>query len=119
MEPHPLYQKILREHRLFKKLSDSQLTELIESSQLLNLERGSYLLRQGEACNHFGFIISGSIKVYRLTPDGHEKVFEVISERNTCAEAMLFIDTGTYIATAQTVQPTQLLWFSNTTYKRL
>ena len=119
MEPHPLYQKILREHPLFKKLSDSQLTELIEDSQLLNLERGAYVFRQGEACNHFGFIIAGSIKIYRLNPDGQEKVFDVISERNTCAEAMLFLDTGTYVATAQTVQPSQLLWFSNATYTRL
>ena len=32
---------------------------------------------------------------------------------------MLFIDTGTYVATAQTVQPTQMLWFSNAIYTRL
>lgn len=119
MEPHPLYQKILREHHLFAALNDAQITQLIEESQLVNLEKGAYVFRQGDPCNHFGFVISGSVKIYRLTPDGQEKVFEVIGDRNTFAEAMMFMSTGTYVATAQTVLPTQLLLLSNATYTRL
>ncbi len=64
-------------------------------------------------------MISGSVKIYRLTPDGQEKVFEVIGDRDTFAEAMMFMGTGTYVATAQTVLPTQLLLLSNATYTRL
>lgn len=119
MEPHPLYQQIVREHPLFRALSDLQLSQLLEDSQLLNLKKGVDVFRQGEPCNHFGFIISGSVKIYRLTPDGQEKVFEVIGDRKTCAETMMFMDTGQYTATAQTLQPTQLLWFPNTTYTNL
>ncbi len=119
MEPHPLYQHIVREHPLFRALSDQQLSQLLEDSQLLNLNKGVDIFRQGEPCTHFGFIISGSIKIYRLTSDGQEKVFEVIGDRKTCAEAMIFIDTSQYTATAQTLQPTQLLWFSNASYIRL
>lgn len=119
LEPHPLYQKILREHHLFSALNESQLSQLIEESQLLNLDKGAYVFRQGEICNNFGFIISGSVKIYRLTADGQEKVFEVIGERHTFAEAMMFMDTGNYVATAQTVLPTQLLLLSNATYTRL
>lgn len=119
MEPHPLYQQILREHHLFAALDDSQLTELLEASQLLNLERGAYVFRQGDDCTSFGFIISGSVKVYRLSSDGQEKVFHVVGERKTFAEAMMFMDNGKYVATAQTVAPTQLLMLSNATYTRL
>lgn len=119
MEPHPLYQKILREHHLFAALNDAQITQLIEESQLVNLEKGAYVFRQGDPCNSFGFVISGSVKIYRLTPDGQEKVFEVIGDRNIFAEAMMFMGTGAYVATAQTVLPTQLLLLSNVTYTRL
>ena len=119
MEPHPLYQKILREHHLFVALNDTQITQLIEESQLVNLEKGAYVFRQGDPCHHFGFVISGSVKIYRLTPDGQEKVFGVIGDRDTFAEAMMFMGTGTYVATAQTVLPTQLLLLSNATYARL
>lgn len=119
MEPHPLYQKILRENPLFSALNDLQITQLLEESQLLNIEKGAYIFRQGDVCQHFGFIISGSVKIYRLAADGQEKVFEVMGDRGTFAEAMMFMGTGTYVATAQAVLPTQLLMLSNITYIRL
>lgn len=57
MEPHPLYQKILRENPLFSALNDLQITQLLEESQLLNIEKGAYIFRQGDVCQHFGFIL--------------------------------------------------------------
>lgn len=119
MEPHPLYQKILREHHLFQPLTEAQLAKLLEESQLVNLAKDEYVFHQGDPCTQFGFVISGSVKIYRLTPDGQEKVFEVIGDRKTFAEAMMFMDTQQYVATAQAVAPTQLLQLSNNTYKQL
>ncbi len=119
MEPHPLHQKILREHHLFQPLTDAQMSHLLEESQLLNLDKDEYVFRQGDTCQHFGFVISGSIKIYRLTPDGQEKVFEVIGDRKTFAEAMMFMDTKNYVATAQAVAPSQLLLLSADTYMNL
>lgn len=119
MEPHPLYQHILREHHLFQPLTGAQLTKLLEDCQLLNLDKDAYVFRQGETCTHFAFVISGSIKIYRLTADGQEKVFEVISERKTFAEAMMFMDQANYVATSQTTSPTQLLLIPNSSYKQL
>lgn len=119
MEPHPLHQKILREHHLFQPLTDAQMSQLLEESQLVNLDKDDYVFRQGDACQHFGFVISGSIKIYRLTPDGQEKVFEVIGDRKTFAEAMMFMDTQNYVATAQAVAPSQLLLLSSAAYMGL
>jgi len=119
MEPHPLYQKILREHHLFQPLTEAQLAKLLEESQLVNLEKDEYVFHQGEACVNFGFVISGSIKIYRLTPDGQEKVFEVVGDRKTFAEAMMFMDHQKYVATSQAVMPTQMLLIPNTSYKGL
>ncbi len=119
MEPHPLYQKILREHHLFRPLSEQQLARLLEDCQLINLEKDDYVFHQGESCHSFGFVISGSIKVYRLTPDGQEKIFEVIGDRKTFGEAMMFMGTETYVATAQAVIPSQLLLLPNQSYKNM
>lgn len=119
MEPHPLYQQILREHHLFSALNDAQLSQLLNDSQLLNLEKGAHVFQQGEPCRHFGFIISGSVQIYRLTVDGQEKVFEVIGERSSFAEAMMLMGEGTYVANAKTLQPTQLLFLSSASYTRL
>ena len=58
------------------------------------------------------------MKIYRLTPEGQEKILEVTNERNTFAEAMMFMDTPNYVATAQAVVPSQLFRFSNKAYLR-
>jgi CRP-like cAMP-binding protein len=116
---HRVHHQILRSHHLFEPLSEEQLNELLGTSQLLNLEKGDQLFRQGEPAHHFYFVISGCVKIYRLTPDGQEKVFEVIGDRQTFAEAMMLMDTPNYVASAQAIGPTQVYRFSNGTYMRL
>lgn len=116
---HRVHNQILRSHHLFEPLSDEQMDELMGASQLLNLDKGDNLFHQGEPAHAFYFVISGAIKIYRLTPDGQEKVFEVIGNRQTFAEAMMLMDTPNYVASAQAVCPTQVYRFSNAAYMRL
>ncbi|CDZ95813.1 Crp/Fnr family transcriptional regulator [Pseudomonas saudiphocaensis] len=116
---HRVHNQILRSHHLFEPLNDEQMDELMSASQLLNLDKGDNLFHQGEPAHSFYFVISGAIKIYRLTPDGQEKVFEVIGNRQTFAEAMMLMDTPNYVASAQAVCPSQVYRFSNTAYMRL
>ncbi|WP_313137708.1 cyclic nucleotide-binding domain-containing protein, partial [Stutzerimonas nitrititolerans] len=116
---HRVHHQILRSHHLFEPLNDEQMDELMNASQLLNLDKGDNLFHQGEPAHSFYFVISGAIKIYRLTPDGQEKVFEVIGNRQTFAEAMMLMDTPNYVASAQAVCPSQVYRFSNTAYMRL
>ena|SRR5690554_1439890 len=116
---HRVHNQILRSHHLFEPLNDEQMDELMNASQLLNLDKGDNLFHQGEPAHSFYFVISGAIKIYRLTPDGQEKVFEVIGNRQTFAEAMMLMDTPNYVASAQAVCPSQVYRFSNTAYMRL
>lgn len=116
---HRVHNQILRSHHLFEPLNDEQLDELMGTSQLLNLDKGDTLFHQGETALSFYFVISGAVKIYRLTPDGQEKVFEVIGNRQTFAEAMMLMDTPNYVASAQAVGPTQVYRFSNSTYMHL
>lgn len=114
-----VHHQILRSHHLFEPLSDEQLDKLLATSQLLNLDKGDNTFHQGEPADSFYFVLSGAIKIYRLTPDGQEKVFEVIGNRQTFAEAMMFMDTPNYVAAAQAIGPAQLYRFSNATYLEL
>ena len=119
MALHRVHNQILRSHHLFEPLNDEQMDELMNASQLLNLDKGDNLFHQGEPAHSFYFVISGAVKIYRLTPDGQEKVFEVIGNRQTFAEAMMLMDTPNYVASAQAVCPSQVYRFPNTTYMRL
>lgn len=116
---HRVHHQILRSHHLFEPLNEEQLDQLMSTSHLLSVEKGEPLFRQGEPADSFYFVIAGAVKIFRLTPDGQEKVFEVVSERQTFAEAMMLMDTPNYVASAEAVCPTQLYRISNHTYMRL
>jgi len=114
-----VHHQILRSHHLFEPLSETQLDALLQTARLLNVDKGAKLFHQGEPAHAFYFVISGTVKIYRLTPDGQEKVFEVIGNRQTFAEAMMLMDTPDYVASAQAIAPSQLYRFSNSTYMEL
>ena len=116
---HRVHSQILRSHHLFEPLSEEQMDELMSTSQLLNVDKGAPLFRQGDPATAFYFVISGSVKIYRLTPDGQEKVFDVIGERQAFAEAMMLMDTPNYVACAEAIGPTQLYKLSSHTYMQL
>ena len=116
---HRVHHQILRSHHLFEPLNEDQMDELMGTSQLLSIDKGEPLFRQGEPANAFYFVIAGAVKIYRLTPDGQEKVFEVIGNRQTFAEAMMLMDTPNYVASAEALCPTQLYRIANSTYMRL
>lgn len=119
MQLQRVHQQLLQTHHLFEPLTTNQLRELLSASELLNLNKGDYVFHQGEPAHSFYYIISGCVKIYRLTPEGQEKILEVVSERNTFAEAMMLMDTPNYVATVQAVTPTQLFRISNKAYLRL
>lgn len=119
MLAHRVHQQILSNHHLFNVLNEEQLDQLLNSSSLLNLEKGDQLFHQGEPAHAFYFVISGAVKIYRLTPEGQEKVLEVVGSRQTFAEAMMLMDTLNYVASAQALEPTQVYRFSNRTYMEL
>jgi len=116
---HRIHQQILRSHHLFEPLSEEQMEELMGNSQLLNIDKGAPLFLQGEPASSFYFIISGSVKVYRLAADGQEKVFDVINARQTVAEAMLLTDSADYSACAEALEPTQLYRLPSNVYLHL
>ncbi|MCR3822041.1 Crp/Fnr family transcriptional regulator, partial [Pseudomonas aeruginosa] len=47
MEFQRVHQQLLQSHHLFEPLSPVQLQELLASSDLVNLDKGAYVFRQG------------------------------------------------------------------------
>ncbi|MCJ8170829.1 Crp/Fnr family transcriptional regulator [Atopomonas sediminilitoris] len=119
MNPLRVHAQLLQQHHLFEPLSAAQMSQLLEHARIVNLDKGQPVFRQGELAESFFFVIDGCIKIFRITPDGQEKVFEACNRGQTFAEAMTFMDTPHYVANAQAVEPTQLLQLSNQHYLQL
>jgi CRP/FNR family transcriptional regulator len=72
--------------------------------------KGELLFSQGDPCTGFFLVIDGMIKIFRLSPDGREKVLVVVPPGQTFAEAALFGD-GRFPAYAEALSPSKLLFF--------
>lgn len=119
MESKPIHLQLLRSHHLFSSLKQDDLEFLLQRAQLQKLEKDATLFWQGEPAQYFYFVITGSVKLYRLPPDGSEKIIEVISANQSFAEAIMFMNTKKYVVSAQAIQPTQLFCFRNQDYLNL
>lgn len=59
---------------------------------MTELEEGESLFFQGDDVVSFYLVVSGRIKLFRVSPEGKEKVVEIIEAGHTFAEALMFMD---------------------------
>jgi len=91
--------KILHElsrHYLFSSLDPAQIVDIGRGCRRVELEEGATLFSQGEPAAHFYLLTEGRIRLYRLSPDGQEKVIEIVQPHHTFAEAAIFFDQPSY-----------------------
>lgn len=99
---------LCRQAPLFSALSPDELAQIAASARSLELETGALLFREGDKADAFYFIVSGGMRLFKLAPDGNEKVIELIQAGETFAEAVVFLG-GRYPVYAAALGPTRLL----------
>jgi CRP-like cAMP-binding protein len=77
------------------------------------LQEGEHMFREGEVADTFYFVLSGQVKLYRLSSAGNEKVIEIIRPGQTFAEALMFRDRPCYPVNAQALSDSLLLAVTN------
>lgn len=92
--------ELLKKSLLFSGLADSDLAELAAITVRRKFSKGETLFSEGEEATGFYLLVSGSVKMCRLSADGREKVLHFVKPRETFAEAAFFGD-GTYPAEAR------------------
>jgi len=84
----------LRKNIYFDDLPESMLKEIAEHMQLREFERGAVLFWEGDPCAGLHIIEEGSVKLYRVSPQGRQYIIRVLQEGETCNEVPAF-DGGT------------------------
>ena len=100
---------VLRQNILFSALDEEQFARVSAGSKAIELKEGEVLFQQQQAADYFYMLETGDIKLYRLSPDGAEKVIELIRAGQTFAEAMMFMDGGFYPVNAQAITESRLI----------
>lgn len=98
----------LRASAMFSRLDERALAELVGACGIKNVPAGRTIFRQGQKAEQFFVVLSGSVKVYRLSPSGDEHILHVMGPGNCFAEAAMW-ESQDYPAHAETVEDCRLL----------
>jgi len=102
--------KIIKQCPLFSGVTPEDLHLLLSILRIRKFEKGEILFEEGAVAEGFYIVAAGKAKVYKLSPDGRERILQVVQTGNSFAEAAIF-DDGRYPAFAETLQPSTLLFF--------
>ena len=103
------YRQILKNIPLFAGLSEPDIDELMKIARIGKHSRGELLFSEGETAAGFYVVLDGKVKVYKLSPEGKERILHIIQPGGTFAEAAIFGE-GLYPAYAETLQGSKLLF---------
>jgi CRP/FNR family transcriptional regulator len=100
----------LRQCPLFAGLKEEDLKKIRAIGMTKRIGRKAILFSDGEEAKGFYVILSGKVKLYKISPEGKEQILHVVSAPDAFAEAALFLE-GSYPASAEALSDCQLLFF--------
>ena len=107
----------LKKFHLLSSLSDEQLARVHQHSSTIKLKEGESLFMQGDSVDCFYLILTGSIKLFRLSADGQEKIINIVSDKQTIAEALMFMDQPHYPVSASALSQSEVIGIDAKDYK--
>jgi CRP/FNR family transcriptional regulator len=103
------YRQLLKNSPLFAGLTDANLDDLMDIARIREHPRGELLFSEGEVAAGFFVVLDGKVKVYKLSPEGKERILHIIHPGGTFAEAAIFGE-GLYPAYAEPLQTSKLFF---------
>ena len=109
----------LKLSHLFSALSEEQLDRVRRHAHITDMVEGESLFFQGDEVSSFYLLMSGRIKLYRVSPEGKEKVVEIVEPGVAFAEALMFLDRPNYPVTATAIAPSRVIGINCREFKKM
>jgi len=93
---------------LFQGLDQPEIERIAKGAQEKLVGKGEILFHRGDAADGFYIVVYGQMKLAFTSPQGGEKVVEIISQGQSFGEAVMFMDRP-YPVMAQALVDSQLL----------
>jgi len=93
---------------LFKEVAAAEIDRIATGTTELHVPRGEILFNKGDPCSGFHLVIYGQVKLSFVTPQGSEKVVEIVGPGHSFGEALMFMDKP-YVLMAQKLADSLLL----------
>lgn len=107
----PVDLETVRAAPLFRRMPEATMDALLASASVMAVPRFGTLFFQDEQADRFFLLLSGSVKLSRLTADGEEAVVSLVAPGQIFAEADMFAS-ARYPLSAEAVEPTRVLVFT-------
>ena len=104
---------------LFEALDDSQLEEILATTLKISLPARTTLFERGDSAEYFYMLRSGQIKLFCLSPQGDEKVMEILHPKQTFAEAVMFMPQHVYPVSAKAIADSEVFRFDMNLFHRI
>lgn len=111
-----LFSQEIRQHYLFRHLSDQALENVLEKSYLANFDKNESVFCHGDQATHFYLVRKGQISLYQSSPDGNEKIVELIPAGEAFAEAVMFMSGHRLPVNARATMPTELFCIESSSF---
>ena len=114
--PNPA--EILKSVPLFSALDENELKPLAACAGLRSYETGELLFSEGEPCKGLFIVVSGSVRIFKTSPNGREQVLTLDGPGSSVAELPVF-DGGPYPASGAATQRSALLFISRADFRNI
>ncbi|MTW20709.1 Crp/Fnr family transcriptional regulator [Allochromatium palmeri] len=99
----------LRRAPLLSRLEAAQLQRVARHASRVKLNAEQLLFNQGDPATRFYLLLSGQMRLFRLSPEGAEKVIEIVSPGQTFAEALMFLNAPRYPVCSAALADSELI----------
>ena len=108
---------LLRNCRLFSGLDEAELEHIEQMAARKEYRKGQLIFSEGALSRGFFLVVSGAVKIFRVGPDGRERVLHVVEANESFAEAALFMED--YPASAEALAATVVIAVDKNGFKQL
>lgn len=77
---------------MFQALSDDVIDRIAAGTTEHRVGKGSVIFQRGDACKGFHLVVFGQVKLAFTSPNGSEKVVDVVGPGQSFGEALMFTD---------------------------
>jgi CRP/FNR family transcriptional regulator len=109
---------ILVKSQLFGDLPEEHLAQIENIAVDKHYNKGDVIFYDGDEGNGFYLVASGSVSVYKLSPEGKEQILHIVKEGNTIGAVPVFSGKS-FPANARAISKSHLLFFDREKFIQL
>lgn len=110
--------ELVAEIPLFHGLPKPQLEEVVSMTVDQLFGRGEAIFSEGEEATGFYVVVSGRVKIFKISPEGKEQILHIMGPGSVFGEVPVFAG-GRYPAHAEAIEKSRVFFFPRTGFLEL